>query len=148
MSILFAFLHHAAAFLLVAAIVVEMVSLKGPLTIDNARRLVRWDAIYGASAGVLLAVGFARVIWFEKGAAYYFSNAAFLAKLATFIVVGLLSVYPTIRFFSWRAAVKRGEVPQVDAAVLRNLRMVLHLELLGVALILLFAPMMARGIGS
>jgi len=48
------------------------------------------------------------VIWFEKGAAYYFANHAFLTKLTLFIIVGQLSIVPTVAFLSWR---KRGEEP-------------------------------------
>lgn len=147
MSVFFAFLHHVAAFALFAALVVEFVTIKDELTVKSARRLQVADMIFGISSGVLLAVGLLRVVYFEKGAAYYFGNTAFIAKLSLFILVGLLSVYPTIRFLSWRKAVKQGQVPQVDAGALRSLRMVIHIELAGAVLILLFAAMMARGVG-
>ena len=147
MSAFFAFLHHLAAFVLFAAIVVEFVTLKDALTLQSARRLLRADMIYGMSAGLLLAVGLVRVVYLEKGAAFYFGNWTFIAKLALFILVGLLSVYPTIRFMSWRAAVKRGAAPQVDAGALRTMRTIVHIELAAVVLILLFAALMARGIG-
>lgn len=147
MSTAFAFLHHAAAFVLFACLVVELVTLREELTVNGARRLLRADMVYGMSAGVLLVVGLARVVYFEKGAAYYFGNWAFLAKLGLFILVGLLSVYPTIRFMSWRKAVRQSQVPQVDAAALRTLRRIVHLEVAAAMLILLFAAMMARGAG-
>ena len=147
MSAFFAFLHHLAAFVLFAAIVVEFVTLKDALTLQSARRLLRADMIYGMSAGLLLAIGLVRVVYLEKGAAFYFGNWVFIAKLSLFILVGLLSVHPTIRFMSWRAAVKRGEAPQVDAGALRTMRTIVHIELAAVVLILLFAAMMARGIG-
>lgn len=147
MSASFAFLHHVAAFVLFAAIVVEFVTLKDPLTLQSARRLLRADAVYGMSAGLLLAIGLIRVIYLEKGAAFYFGNWTFDVKLGLFILVGLLSVVPTIRFMSWRAALRQGQAPAVDAATLRRLRTIVHLELAGVVLILLFAALMARGIG-
>ena len=53
MVALFAFLHHVAAFALVAAVVAEFVLLKGELTIENVRRLLAVDAIFGASAGIV-----------------------------------------------------------------------------------------------
>ena len=64
--------------------------------------------ILGVAAGVLLVVGLARVFWFEKGAAYYFHNHAFLTKFGLFIIIGLLSIVPTVEFLSWRKAVKQG----------------------------------------
>ena len=145
MIVLFAFLHHLAAFVLVAAITVEFVLLRGELTLWSARRLQVWDMILGIAAGVLLAVGLARVFWFEKGAAYYFHNHAFLTKFGLFIVIGLLSIIPTLEFLSWRKAVKQGEVPVVAPEKIKRVRMVLHIELAAVVVILLCAALMARG---
>jgi putative membrane protein len=104
------------------------------------------DALYGIAAAVVLAVGLLRVFYTEKGAAYYFASGSFLAKLTLFIVVGLLSIYPTVKFLSWRAAVREQRAPVLDAGVLRRLRTILHLELTLLVVILVLAPMMARGI--
>jgi putative membrane protein len=145
-TITLAFLHHAAAFLVFAALMVELVLLRGELTIASARSVLRMDALYGVAAAVVLVVGLLRVFYTEKGAAYYFASGSFLAKLTLFVVVGLLSIYPTVKFLSWRAAVREQRTPVLDAGVLRRLRMILHLELTLLIVILLLAPMMARGI--
>jgi len=145
---LFAFLHHLAAFALVAAIAVEFVVIRGALTVDSARKLRAVDAVYGASAGLLLIVGLLRVFYFEKGAAFYFGNAFFIAKLTLFIIVGLLSIYPTLQFAAWRKALKVGQLPPVDESRLHAIRRIIHWELAGIALILLCAALMARGIGQ
>jgi putative membrane protein len=142
-SIIFAFLHHLAAFVLVGALAAQMVLLKAELTPHAARRIAVIDALYGASAGLLLVVGLLRVFYFEKGGAYYFHSAPFIAKLALFIAVGLLSIYPTLTYRRW----SRQPRLTVTAASLRNIRRVVHLQLAGVVLILLFAAMMARGVG-
>jgi putative membrane protein len=52
-----------------------------------------------------------RVFYFEKGAAYYFSNHAFMPKFSIFIVVVLLSIITTVEFLSWRKALKAGQAP-------------------------------------
>ena len=134
-----AFLHHVAAFTLVAALAVEFVLIRDPLTPALARRLARADMVLGISATVLAVVGLLRVFYFEKGAAFYFHNAAFIAKLALFIAVALASIYPTVKFLRWRKALDPAAVPAI--------RRVLHLELAGIVLILLCAALMARGIG-
>lgn len=139
MSALLAFLHHLAAFTLVSALAVEFVLLRGEVDARTVRRLGMADAVLGASAGVLLVVGLLRVFYFEKGAAFYWHNASFIAKFALFIAVALLSIYPTVKFFAWRKG--------VDAASVARVRRILHWELVGVVLILLFAALMARGIG-
>ena len=139
MNAFMAFLHHVAAFTLVAALVVEFVLLRDPLTPALARRLARADMILGMSATVLAVVGLLRVFYFEKGAAFYFHNAAFIAKLALFIAVALASIYPTVKFLRWKKA--------LDPAAMPAIRRVVHLELVGIVLILLCAALMARGIG-
>ena len=145
MSTLFAFLHHVATFALVAAVAVEFATIRQELTRTSARVLIAADAVLGVSATVLLAVGLARVVWFEKGAEYYFASHAFLAKLSLFVVAALLSIVPTMEFLTWRKAVRAGQVPTVDPAKLRLIRRLLHGELAVIVLILLFAAMMARG---
>ena len=145
MTTLFAFLHHVAAFTLVGALAIEFVLLRDELTLVGARRLAVTDAVLGAAAGVLFVVGLARVFFFEKGADYYFHNHAFLTKFALFIVIGLLSIIPTMEFLSWRKAVKQGQVPDVSAAKLKRARMIVHIELAAVVVIILCAAIMARG---
>ena len=145
MTVLFAFLHHLAAFTLVAALAVEFVLIKQELTATTARKLAATDAVLGASAGLLLVVGLCRVFFFEKGAAYYFHNHAFLTKLSLFVIVAILSVVPTIEFLSWHKAIRQGQAPAVAAPRLKRLRMIIHIELAAVVAILLCAALMAKG---
>lgn len=146
-SALFAFLHHAAAFMVVAAVFTELVLMRAPLTANSAQSLARIDAMYGASALLLLGVGLVRVFYTEKGADYYFGNGPFLLKLSLFIAVGLLSIYPTMRFLRWRKALRQGQEPIVDEDTRRRMRMIIHLELVALFVIMLCAALMARGIG-
>ena len=145
---LFAFLHHVAAFTLVSAIGIELALFSATPTLAQARKLRVIDAHYGLAAVAILIVGFARVSHFEKGSDYYFSNGWFITKLSLFVIVGLLSIYPTVVFASWKGAIKRGEAPTVSAEAAKRIRLCLFLELAGVAGILLAAPLMARGVGS
>jgi putative membrane protein len=78
-SALAAFLHHFFAFALVSAVVAEFLIVRTEVTIASARLLLKVDMAYGISALCLLVVGFARVLYFEMGAAYYFHNGAFPA---------------------------------------------------------------------
>jgi putative membrane protein len=146
-TITLAFLHHAAAFVVVAVLAVELVLLKGELTVTSTRSLLRMDAAYGIAAVVLLIVGLLRVFYTEKGAAYYFASGTFLAKLTLFVIVGLLSIYPTMTFLRWRPALREQRVPTLAADTRRTLRLLVHAELTLLFVIMLFAAMMARGIG-
>jgi putative membrane protein len=145
MIVTFAFLHHLAAFTLVAALSIEFLLIREDITLANAKRLMLVDGIFGASAGVLLVVGLLRVFFFEKGYLYYFTSHAFLSKFGLFIIVGIASAIPTIEFLRWRKAVKVGQAPSVDAKKIRTIRKIIHWELAGVVFILLFAAMMAKG---
>jgi putative membrane protein len=145
MTTLFAFLHHLMAFTLVAAIAIEFVLIRQPLTLWSARRLLATDAVLGVSATVLLVVGLLRVVYLEKGGTYYFGSHAFLTKLGLFIVIALLSAIPTVEFLSWRPGLKAGQLPQLAPKKLRMIAGVLHAELTGIVIILLCAAIMARG---
>ena len=147
MASFFAFLHHVTAFALVAALAVEFVLIRDELSLKTARKLMIADAVLGASAGVLLVVGFLRVFYFEKGASYYFHSAPFIGKLSLFVLIALLSIYPTVQFVSWGKALKQGRAPDVEPRKLRAMRLVIHIELAGVVFLLLFAALMARGVG-
>ena len=124
MAAFFAFLHHLAAFALVGAVAVELVLIRGELSVASARKLQATDGVLGAAALLLLIVGLLRVFLFV-----------------------LASISPTIEFLSWKTALKQGAVPAVAPAKLRTLQRILHLELAGLVVILLCAALMARGVG-
>jgi putative membrane protein len=145
MSTLFAFLHHLCAFTLVAAVAIEFTLIRQELTLASARRLQATDTVLGAAAAALFVIGLLRVFLFEKGADYYFHSYAFLTKFVLFIVVGLLSIIPTLEFLSWREEIKAGEVPAMDAKQRRRVTMIIHSELAAIVVILLCAAIMARG---
>ena len=130
MSTTLAFLHHLAAFTLVSALVAEHL-----LFPDRRVRIV--DFVYGGSAGLLLIVGLLRVFFFEKGVAFYFGNAFFIAKLALFIAIGLLSIYPTVMY----------QLDSLTPAQSRRVVLIIRVQLAGVVLILLCAALMAKGVG-
>lgn len=145
-TITLAFLHHAAAFVVVGALMTELVVLRNDLTVASARSVLRMDAVYGVAATVLLVAGFLRVFYTEKGAAYYFASGSFLTKLALFVIVGFISIYPTMTFIGWRRALREQRVPVLDAGPRRKLRLSIHVELTLLFVIMLMAVMMARGI--
>jgi putative membrane protein len=74
-------------------------------------------------------------------------SGPFIGKISLFVVVGVLSIYPTLKFLGWRAPLRAQRVPTLDAAVCRKIRMMSHIELTLLFVIMLLATMMARGIG-
>jgi putative membrane protein len=146
MSSLFAFLHHIAAFALVAALAIELVMLRHELNLASARTILVADSVLGVAATAVLAVGLVRVFYLEKGASYYFHSAPFLAKLSLFVIVALLSIYPTREFLSWRKPLKEGRLPAVNVGKLARVRSLIHWELAGILVLILAAALMARGV--
>lgn len=144
---LMAFLHHILAFALVACLVYEFIAYRRNMGIAEIRRIQRVDLAYGISAGLLLVIGLLRVFFFEKGANFYMNNPFFWVKMVAFLAVGLLSIDPTIRYIRWNRILQGNEVPEISESEYRRTRTLLWLEMIGIAVILLAAPLMARGIG-
>jgi putative membrane protein len=144
---LMAFLHHLMAFTLTACLVYEFVAYRRNMSTDEIRRIQRVDLVYGISAGLLLIVGLLRVFYFEKGINFYVHNPFFWVKMAAFITVAFLSVDPTIRFIRWNKTLRQNQIPSIPDPEYQRTRLLLTLEVIGIAVILFAAPMMARGIG-
>ena len=125
----------------------EFIAYRKDMGIAEIRRIQRVDLAYGISAGLLLVVGLLRVFFFEKGINFYMNNPFFWVKMTAFLLVGLLSIDPTIRYIRWNRTLRQNGVPEISEPEYRRTRLLLWLEMVGIAVILLAAPMIARGIG-
>ena len=143
-----AFGHILAFFALTAALVLELALIAESVGVETAQRIRRADRVAGLAAAMVLAFGLARVFYFEKGSAYYFSNTWFLIKLGLFVAAALISIYPTLQFLRWGDELGRGVAPALDGATVKRLRRALHWDLVMIAGILLCASLMAKGFGS
>jgi putative membrane protein len=145
-DLVLAILHHLLVFSLAGIIGAEFVLIRGDLPAATLRRLVGIDRHYGIIALLIVIVGVGRVIYGLKGWEFYVYNWVFWAKMASFAIVGLLSIIPTIRFLSWnRQAASPGF--QVPAAELTSVRTYVRAEAFIFLLIPVFAAAMARGYG-
>ena len=142
-----AFLHHVFAFTLAASLVYEFVAYRKGMTIEEARRIQRMDLVYGISALFLLIIGLLRVFLYEKGVNFYIHSPFFWVKMDAFLIVGLLSIDPTIRYLRWNKTLKENKAPEISDKEFKRTRIILWLEVIGLAIILLSAAFMARGIG-
>ncbi|APW40123.1 hypothetical protein RD110_25360 [Rhodoferax koreense] len=110
-------------------------------------RLARLDAIYGIAAVLVLATGLARTWWGIKGSAWYWTQPLLHLKLGLFLVIGLLSIAPTLRFLRWRKRLRAsGALP--DATEIRSTRRLVMIEAHLLAVIPLAAVFLARGFGK
>lgn len=94
---------------------------------------------------LVIVIGVLRVIYGASGWEYYAGNHAFWGKMAAFVAVGLLSVPPTIAIRNWARAIKAAPDYEVPPGELARGRRFLHIEMAILALIPIFAAVMARG---
>lgn len=142
LDLVLAIAHHLLVFALFGILAVEFASVRPGMSAAAAGRVAAVDLGYGALAALVLVVGFGRAIFAAKGWAYYGRNEFFWAKVTTFVLIGLLSVPPTLRFVALRRekrAPTGGEV--------RVVRRWLWAEVALFALLPVFAAAMARGYG-
>jgi putative membrane protein len=143
-----AFLHFTAIFLLFAFLATQYMVLKQPLDERLVRLLGRVDIWYASCAGFALITGFVRAGFGAKGWDFYFGAWPIYAKIALFVVVGLVSIRPTLLFIRWRQALERDRGWTVPAGQQAAARRLVSIEVHLAALIPVFAVMMARGLGS
>lgn len=143
-NVFWAWLHYLSVFVLFSTLVVEHLLFRPQLDVATAKRIGIVDAIYGASAGLVLVTGFARMAY-EKGFAFYMHHWAFYALFILFAIVGLLSIYPTVIYLRWRSALREGRAPVIDAETAKRVTLILRVELLLVLVMPLLAAWMARG---
>ncbi len=134
--------HHLLVFSLVAVLVSELVLLAGAVDAARLRQLGQLDGAYGALAGLVLVAGGLRVVYGIKGWAFYSAQPFFWAKLAVFLLIGLLSIVPTLRLLRWR---RQRHLPA--AAERQDLRRWLWAEVALLPLLPVLAVLMARGLG-
>ena len=144
LQIIFAYVHYLTFALLAACLLIEFLLLAQSMPAATVRRIRRVDTIYAISAVVMLASGVGRVFT-EKGLDYYLANHVFGLKMILFAAIGLLSIYPTIRFVRW---VPDGERWSVEPSEYGWIRRLLHVQLALLLLLPLCAVLMARGIGG
>ncbi len=143
-AIVVAWLHYIGVMLFLACLLGEHLVLKPEPTLAQARTLQILDGTYGGSATVVVVTGVLRM-FLEKGASYYFHDVAFWILVGLFVVIGLLSAYPTMIFIRWRKIVGAGQTPTLAPGQFRRIQMILRTEMLLLLLAPLFATGMAHG---
>lgn len=110
-------------------------------------RLAKIDLVYGIAAVAVLLTGIARTWWGVKGTNWYWTNPLLHVKVTLFIVIGLLSIKPTITFIRWRKELRAtGKLP--DEAQIKATRKLVMVQAHILPFIPLAAAFLARGFGK
>ena len=125
-------------------LVAQWILLKPQLQRADIQQLMTIDRIYGASA--VLVVGMGLLLWFGVGkpAAFYNSNGIFHTKVTLAVVVGILSVIPSLFF----ARNRKGDDPEEWIEVPAKIKRIVTIELVLMLVIPFLASLMAAGVGS
>jgi putative membrane protein len=137
------YVHFVSIFAIVSSLVSEHLLLRKQLKRADITRLSRIDAVYGIAALTLLGAGL--TLWLGgvgKPSVFYSKNWIFHTKITMFLMVGLLSIYPTAFFLKNRKG-NQDEIVSVPRLVFWMLRF----ELLILFIIPLLAGLMAKGVG-
>lgn len=143
---LLAYAHFVAILSLVVFLTSEA-ALCRPEWMNAAvvQRLARVDMIYAISAVAVLLTGVARTVWGLKGAGWYWSQPLLHIKFTLFVVIGLMSIKPTLTFIRWKKALAaNGSLP--SEAEVRQTRRLVMVQAHLIVLIPLAAVMLARGV--
>lgn len=147
MNILIPYLHYIGIMTLMGALITEHLMLKPGLRKQQISSLIIVDLIYGFSAGLVLVTGLLRWFVFDvKGVDFFSKNPLFHIKLTLFVLIVVLSLFPTMRFLKWRKRAK--SEPNFEPSVndVNKQLMFIRIELLLVVIIPLLAVMIANGV--
>jgi putative membrane protein len=139
-------LHVLALALGLPAIFFRGRALKGRLDAEGLGRLFAADNVWGVAAVLWLATGLLRAFaGLEKGTAFYLASPLFWTKLALFLAVVGLELWPMVTLIRWRRARALGR--RIDPAPTRALFVISHVQMALVVVIVFVASFMARGFG-
>jgi putative membrane protein len=139
--------HHLLVFSLIGVFAAEVALVRGTMSAQNIRIAAILDAHAGLFAVLTLVVGFLRVYYGAKGAAFFMQNPVFWMKIGAFTVVALLSIIPTVRILQWRRKSKADASFVPPASEVSQVRKVFMAMIVAIAALILFAGAMVRGIG-
>lgn len=134
------YFHFLGIFAMFALLTVQHMLLKGQVAAGGMKKIAVIDAAYGAAALVVLLCGLGLWLWVGKPAGFYSHNWVFHTKVTLFVLVGILSIFPTLFILKNRKKTTTVDVP-------KYIVMLVRFELLLLCIIPLLAVLMANGVG-
>ena len=129
------------------ALVLRERALGEPLDEAGIRRVLTIDNVSGVVALVWMGSGFWRAFGpLEKGTAFYVHSAMFWAKMAAITLAWAFETPSMLTFIRWRTRIAAGAAP--DTSGVHRLRRLHYYELACMVLAVVFASLMARGVGA
>jgi putative membrane protein len=146
-EIIVAYFHFIGIMSLFGALLAEHLLFKKTMSLTQAKSLLLTDLAYGIAAIVVLISGLLRLFYYGKGLSFYLSNPIFHAKISLFLIVAILSIYPTVNLLTWRRSLKKGIIPEIEGKIYKRVILHIRIELTLLTILPFLAVLMARGIG-
>ena len=146
-SSLVAYVHYLGIILCFGALIYERIILKTNLSKKETISIIIADVVYGIAGLAILITGILRVKYYGQGGEFYTSNPIFWVKVSLYIVIGLISLYPTTTYILWAIPLRRNNLPVITEDLVKRFRLIITTELVGFVVIPFFATLMSRGIG-
>lgn len=131
---------------IICCLLLELKMVKGVMSFREISKLNKLDGLYGLAAILVVITGLLNWFSLAKGYEYYASNTIFLIKITLFIIVGVLSIYPTVMFFRLKRRNKHDKPDSIVFDQARNVKRVIRVEIAIMFFIPLLAELMANGI--
>ena len=146
MSYAIRYLHFISILLVYAAVFAEFIMLSRTLSRKNLSFLAKIDGVYGIASIFVVGAGMAMWFGFDAGLgfkpiAWYMENPIFHLKYGLFIVVGILSIWPSIFFMRQRKGDQNEEIQ-----IPNHIRTIVRIELIILSIIPILAVLAAAGI--
>ena len=146
-SAIVAYVHYLGIILCFGSLMFERLILKQNLSRNETISIIIADVIYGIAGLAILITGILRVKYYGQGGEFYTNNPIFWLKVSLYIVIGLLSLYPTITYVSWAIPLTKNKLPVITENLVKRFQLIIMTELVGFTVIPFFATLMSRGIG-
>lgn len=146
MSYAVRYIHFLSILLVYAAVFAEFVMLSRSLSRQKISFLAKIDGVYGIASIFVVGAGMAMWFGFDAGlgfkpSAWYMENPIFHLKYGLFVLVGILSIWPSIFFMRQRKGDQEKDIQIPD-----HIRAIVRIELIILSLIPILAVLAAAGI--
>ena len=146
-SAVVAYVHYLGIIICFGALMFERIILKINLSKNETISIIIADVVYGIAGLAILITGILRVKYYGQGGEFYTGNPIFWVKVSLYIVIGLISLYPTTTYILWAIPLSRNNLPVISENLVKRFRLIITTELVGFVVIPFFATLMSRGIG-
>ena len=138
MSALVAYVHYLGIILCFGALMFERFILKINLSKNETISIIIADWVYGIAGLAILITGILRVKYYGQGGEFYTSNTIFWVKISLYILIGLISLYPTTTYILWAIPLSKNKLPVISETLVKRFKLIIVTELIGFAVIPFF----------